>query len=269
MQKNANHKKPVEWVQKPIITGSWHGRDAWKMAFKRMLAFLAIAAIYLITGALLSFDIFWLRVTMGVMVLVSVASHQYASGVGQGQKEAAYGEIIYARRESGYAVPQKETERSYHPFKGYFAVLMGSIPFVLIAVVFAFLTSEPEYQLGVLPAWTENLMQQTEFADGLSYYSAHSGLTAVDVLRIIDRAMVMPFVTIAAGIGTKALLWVERLSAVLVLVAPIWYGVGYAQGLQYRARINTGIKIGDEKKKRRERKARRQRQRSTAPERLI
>lgn len=269
MQKKSNPQKPVEWVKKPIIPGSWHGRDAWKLALGRMLTFVGISLVYLITGALLSFDSFWLRAVMAVMVLLAVASHQYASGVGKGQKDAAYGEIIHARRESGYPVPEKECERSFHSFKGFFAVLVGSLPFMLLALVFAFITSEPHYELGVLPTWTESLMQQTEFGTGLAYYQTQTGMTAVDVMRIIDRSMVMPFVTIAAGVSAKATLLVERLSPLLILVAPIWYGTGYAQGLKYRARINTGIQMGDEKKKRRERKERRQRQRSTAPERLI
>lgn len=269
MQKKSNSKKPVEWVYKPIIPGSWHGRDAWKMALRRMLTFVGISLIYLITSALLSFESFWLRVVMAVMILLAVASHQYASGVGRGQKDAAYGEIIHGRRENGHPVPEKECERSFHPFKGYFAVLAGSIPFVLIALVFAFVTSAAEYRLGVLPSWTESLMAQTEFGSGLAYYNTQSGMTAVDILRIFDRAMVMPFINVAVGIGDQATLLVERMSPLLLLVTPIWYGVGYGQGLRYRAQINTGIKMGDEKKKRRERKERKKRQRSTAPERLI
>lgn len=269
MQKKANQKKPVEWVRKPIIPGSWHGRDAWKLALGRMLAFAGTSLVYLIACALLSFDSFWLRAVLAVMVLCAMASYHYAMGVSKGQKDATYGEIIYARRESGHPVAPQESERSFHRFKGFFAVLIGSIPFVLTALVFALLTSEQQYVLGVLPTWTDSLMNQTEFSAGLVYYQTQAGITAMDVLRIIDRAMVMPFVTVAVGVGTKATLLVERLSPLLLLIVPVWYGVGYAQGLEYRTRINTGIQMGDEKKKRRERKERKKRQRSTAPERLI
>ena len=93
--------------------------------------------------------------------------------------------------------------------------------------------------------------------------------TAVDVMRVIDRALVMPFINVASYIGDSAALTVERLSPLLLLIAPLGYGFGYRQGLNLRTKINTGIKMGDDKKKRKERKARKQRQRSSSPERLI
>ena len=52
----GNSKKPVAQVKKPILKGSWHGKDAWKLALKRMLSMLAVTVIYLIAGMLLSFE---------------------------------------------------------------------------------------------------------------------------------------------------------------------------------------------------------------------
>ena len=72
MQKKKMQKKPVELVYKPIITGSWNGKDARKMALKRALGFLAITLVYLIAGALLSFDSFWLRALMALMVVLAI-----------------------------------------------------------------------------------------------------------------------------------------------------------------------------------------------------
>ena len=46
----GNLKKPVAQVKKPILKGSWHGKDAWKLALKRMLSMLAVTVIYLIAG---------------------------------------------------------------------------------------------------------------------------------------------------------------------------------------------------------------------------
>ena len=112
-------------------------------------------------------------------------------------------------------------------------------------------------------------MRQSEFADALSYYNRSAGLGVMDILRVIDRAMMMPFINVFSSLGNEASLLAERLSPLFVLIAPLGYGLGYAQGKRLRDRINTGIKMGDDKKKRRERKARRQRQRSKSPERLI
>ena len=269
MQNKAKQTKPVQLVRKPIIPGSWHGRDAWKLAFKRMLSFIGITLLYVIAGALLSFNSLWARVAMAVLIVGGTLYYQVGVGMSRGQSDAAFGEILYSRRESGKNVPASECERSFHRFKGLFAVLVGCLPFVLFAIVFACVTQKTVYRLGTLPSWTESLMLQTEFGTGLAYYTHQPGVSAVDVMRIIDRAMIMPFVNVAISFGADATLLAERLSPLLILITPLGYALGYMQGLNERARINTGIKMGDDKKKRREKKARKQRQRSKAPERLI
>ena len=264
MQKKA--QKTVEVVRKPILYGSWHGRDARGLALKKGLSFLGITLVYVIAGTFLGFKSVWMRAVSSAMIVVALACYQYATGAAKGEKDASYGEIIYVRREEGHPV---QTDRSFHPAKGFFAVLAGCAPFWLFALVFAFLTQEVTYRLGTLPVWTENMMRQSEFGAALAYYNLQPGLGAIGVMRVIDRAMVLPFVNVTTLIGSKATLLVERLSPILVMIAPIWYGIGYAQGLNLRAKVNTGIKMGDDKKKRRERKARKQRQRSNTPERLI
>lgn len=239
------------------------------MARKCAFFVILVTFVYLFAGLLFAFDDFWGRVLISGAVVAGAGYYLYMNGAVQGQNDAAYGEIIYNRRAEGRTVPQEECERSFHPFKGFFAVLVGCAPFMLFALVFAFMTEEVTYRLGALPAWTDSLMHQTEFADGLQYYKSQSGLGTMDILRVIDRVMIMPFINAAMPLGNRAVLWMERFSPLLVLVAPMGYAIGYAQGMMVRTKINTGIKMGDDKKKRKERKARKQRQRSKTPERLI
>lgn len=270
MQNKGKNKKPIEPVRKPIIQGSWHGKDAWKLARGRGFTMLALTFFYLIAGILLTMESLWARVLACVAVVGAAFYYLYISGLAQGQTDAAFGEILHDRRASGHDIPKDECERSFHPFKGWFAVAIGAIPFVLFALVFALMTRPVTYRLGALPAWTEGLMHQTEFGTGLGYYLNQPGMSALDVMRIIVRAMIMPFVNVAVALGTDAGLWAERLSPLLLLIAPMGYGFGYGQGLNYRVKVNTGIKLGDDKKKRKERKARKQRQRSAkGPEQLI
>lgn len=265
----GKNKKTVEIVKKPILTGSWHGKDAWRLAFKRMLSMLAVTFIYLIAGMLLGFESLWGRVLACAAVVGLAAYYQYAQGMTQGQGDAAFAEIMYAREQDGRAVTTTDRERCFHPMKGLFAAAVGVLPFFAFTVVFAVITRPITYALGVLPSWTEGMMRQAEFGDALRYYTHTSGMTALDVMRVIDRAMIMPFVNVFTYLGDGAALLAERLSPLFVLIAPLGYGLGYMQGKKLRDRINTGIKMGDDKKKRRERKARRQRQRSKSPERLI
>ncbi|MCI6040074.1 MAG: hypothetical protein MR742_06090 [Clostridiales bacterium] len=262
-------KKPVVEVKKPILRGSWHGKDAWKLAFKRMLSVLAVTVIYLIAGMLLSFESLWGRLLSCIGIVGLAVYYQYYQGTMRGENDAAFGEIMYVRQESGRPVGKDDRARCFHPFKGMFAALVGAAPFVVFTVIYAALARPITYTLGVLPSWTEALMRQSEFANALSYYESVGTLGVMDILRVVDRTLIMPFVNVFSYVSNDAALLAERLSPLFVLIAPLAYGLGYTQGTKMRDKINTGIKMGDDKKKRRERKERKQRQRSKAPERLI
>lgn len=259
----------VQEVIKPSLTGSWHGKDAFKLGYKLMLNILFVSLIYLILSLLLSFDSLVLRILSSVALVGAAAAYLYYSGMNAGQGDAAFSEIMYQRQVEGKEVTQADRERCFHPAKGFFAALVGAIPFVLIALVFALMTKPTTYSLGVLPNWLTGYTRQSGIGDALAYYQTRDGLTILSILRVVVRSMVMPFINVAVKLGDVPTLWAERLSPLWVLVAPLGYGFGYGQGLKLRAKINTGILIGDQKKKRRERKERRAREQKNAPERLI
>ena len=269
MQRSTGQKPPVQEVKKPILIGSWHGKDTWKLGGKVMASQLMVVALFLLLGTLLSFDSLFFRVLFCGMLVAAAFGILYSQGLTAGQQGAAFAEIMYVRQQEGKEVPPSDRDRCYHPGKGYFAALLGVLPYLLVALAFAFLAQPVLYTLGVLPGWIREFTRQSEFGNALGYYAAGQGMSAVDVLRIVVRAMVMPFVNVAILLGDKALLWVERLSPLLVCIPPLGFGLGYQKGLAARIRINTGIAIGDEKKKRKERKDRKRRARSDSPERLI
>ncbi len=206
---------------------------------------------------------------MSLAIIGVAIYYQAIKGMEIGEKDAAFSEIMYERQQEGKDVSKQDLQRCFHPFRGAFATLLGAIPFMIICLVYAFVTKPWEYQLGVLPSWMDNLLMHNEMGDALAYYNVTRTLGAVDVLRIIVRCLIMPFVNIASVSGNNAILWVERFSALLMLIAPMGFGVGYARGHDLRTRINTGIQQGVAQKKRKERKARKRRQNSSSPERLI
>ena len=87
-----------------------------------------------------------------------------------------------------------------------FAALVGAAPFVAFAVVYAVLTRPITYTLGVLPSWTEALMRQSEFGDALRYYENVGSMGVMDILRVIDRAMILPFVNVFSYTGNDVAL---------------------------------------------------------------
>lgn len=261
--------KQAPLVIKPVLTGSWHGKDAVRHGFKLMLNILFVSIIYVVLGLLLSFDSLVLRILTGVMIIVAGCAYLYSNGVNAGEADASFAEIMYQRKEDGKELTQLDLDRCYHPAKGFFSAAVGVLPYVLLALLFAILTQPSTYTLGALPTWLTSYTRQSGIGDALAYYQVNAGMSFVSILRIIVRSLTMPVINIAVYLGNDVTFWAERLSPLWVLIAPLGYGFGYMQGLKMRARINTGIAIGVQKKKRKERKERKARTQQRAPERLI
>lgn len=266
--KSKNNAKP-EVVVKPILRGRWNAAETWKLAPKRFLSMLLVAVAFIFFSVMAGVDQPALRIIISAAIVLLMFYFQCTKGMEAGEKDAAFSEIMYEREQEGRPVSDADRARCFHPLRGFAATLLGILPFVLLCLVYAFLAKRWEYQLGVLPSWTDHLRMHNETGDALAYYSATNTMAVADWLRIIVRCLVMPYINIAGTFGNDAVLWAERLSPLLVTIVPLGFGVGYAMGQSLRTRINTGIKQGVEKKKRKEMKARKKRQRSSTPERLI
>lgn len=267
-----SNKIKVEPVKKNTAPGSWHGRDAWKLALKRFLAILAICAVFFLASLMLYFDLAWVQIISALIIITLVMYQQFFSGASLGERDASLGEIVYDKLQEGKEVTKDEKDHCFHWFKGIFATLIGCLPFVVLCIVYAFMAKEQTFTLGALPNWTESLRAGTGMGDALHYYQYDGGMTLETILRVADRIMVMPFLNLFNAVNANASLLVERLSPILVLICPMSYGIGYATGLKQRTKVNTSIKIGDEKKKRkarREKKKRTQQRQPKKPEQLI
>lgn len=269
MQRNNNRNNAPEIVVKPILLGDWKSSSTWKMAPKRTLSTLLIALVYVFCSVMANLDNPVLRICVSVAVVLLVFYYQNTKGMEAGEKDAAYSEIMYQRQQEGKEISDHDKERCFHPLRGVFATLLGVLPFVIICLIYAFMAKRWTYELGVIPSWMKNSLMHDEVKDALNYYVSNRSMNIADVLRIAVRCLTMPFINIAGVIGNDATLWAERLSPLFVMIAPMGFGFGYSRGHALRTKINTGIKQGVDKKKRKEQKARRKRQRSSAPERLI
>lgn len=256
-------------VEKPYLTGSFHGRDAWKLVPKRLLAMLGVFLLYFAGSLMLSFDSLAGRIIPSVLIVALTVYYQAMKGMAQGTGDVAFGEMMNSRLQEGKTVSPQDRQKCYHPLKGFFVAIMGVLPFLLVASYFALNARAVEYSLGVLPSWTQELMQQSEFGDALRYYEQVSPMTVMEALRVGVRAVTMPMMSVATFVGGQATLLAERLSPLFLLLAPLAYGFGYLAGPEQRIRINTGIQLGVNQKRRKERKARKKRSQSRGPERLI
>ena len=178
------------------------------------------------------------------------------------------GEILYQRRETGRSVNEKDLALSYHPVKGIVNALLGSVPFMLCALLLALLTERQVAQLGALPGWISGMERREEIGAALAYYHVNTGMELVDVMRVVIRMCIMPYVNILGASNADAMLVLERLSPVLMLLPAVCHGLGYMQGVKARTRVHSEIAAGKRKQKRREKKRRQQRMQQRGPQQL-
>ncbi len=267
--KNGNKKQGTP-VVKPFLKGSV--RD--ERTGKEVLSFFGL----LLVGCLMSFLVCTM-ISLGnsiLQTLINLAVEAlllyifYNSAIRKGTDAVARGEILFQRQEKGLPYTPGEKALCFHPMKGFFSAFLGSLPLLICAVLLAVLARRQTTGAGVLPSWMSSYQRRSDIGDALAAYTVSSGLALEDVLRIIIRVAVMPFVSMVGAENGEGLLLMERLSPVLVLLPACAYGTGYLQGRGERTRIHTGIAESNRRRTRKERKARKARMapRSRTPEQL-
>ncbi len=228
-------------IKKPYLKG--HAISA--LAAKRGLsvfAYIAVSALlFLFLGQIMVMDVTWLRVVINAAVVIGFATLMYSSGVNMGESDVSFAEIALARQQEGKAVTKADLDRCYHPLKGYVTVFFGALPFVLLCLVYALMATRESYTLGALPSWVASYQDRQGIGLALDYYNEFNAFGLKDVLRILTRLLVFPFINMVGPDSKDGLLLVERLSPLLVLLAPMFYGVGYQRGEAYRAMVHGGI----------------------------
>ena len=262
-------KKTVTPVEKPFLKGKPTDERTWKAAtgFFGILLVAAIMTFLVCSAASMSNQI--LRIALNLAVELLVLFIFYNNAIGRSADAVARGEILWQRKEKGIPFTEKEQAICFHPAKGYVTGLLGTIPILICCILLAALAERQTTGYGTLPSWVSSLQGRNELGDALVAYTVREGISAVDVIRIIVRICIMPFVNMAGAENRDAMLLVERLSPILALLPAIAYGTGYLQGRKERTRIHTGIAENRKSRARKERKARKARvNRPKGPEQL-
>ena len=252
-------KKPVKPVVKPFLKGYPTDERTWKSALG-FLGILAVAALMtFLVCSMLTLDNPLLRILLNLLVEGLVVALFYSNAIGRGTDAVARGEILYQKQERGTPFADLEQALCFHPLKGYLNGLLGSLPILLCALALAVMARRQSTGFGVLPGWMNGYLARDEIGGALAAYTAHPGLTVEDVLRIVIRVVLMPFVSMIGSENRDGLLLLERLSPLLVLLPACAYGTGYLQGQRERTRVHTGIAESNRRRVRKERKARKAR----------
>ncbi len=246
-------------IYKPYTKGSVFSLYVIKRGARVLLLTLLSALLFLFVGQLLVVTSGILRIIVNVGTLAAFALFMYADGARIGEDDVAFAEIIYQRQEKGVNIPQGDLNRCYHPAKGFLVVLIGLIPLLIVAVIFAFLTEKQVYHLGSLPSWLTAFERNREVSLALNYYQQTPQMGLESILRVFIRLLLFPFVSLFGAENADNMLLMERLSPLLLCVAPSFYAIGYLTGPDRRALVHGDIAAGIHKKHKRDMKRQKQR----------
>ena len=249
----------TEQVTKPYLTGSPTDERTLKGALGFFGGLILVGIVSFLACSAFGMDSSALRITLNLAVEVLILVLFYNNAVNRGADAVARGEILYQRQEKGRTFSASEKAMCFHPLKGYLTGLIGTVPILICAILLAVTAHRQVTGYGVLPGWISVYQDRSEVGDALVAYTIREGIRFTDVLRILIRIAVMPFISMAGSENPDALLLVERLSPIIVMLPALAFGTGYLQGRQQRTKIHTGIAESKKTRAKRERKARKAR----------
>ncbi|MBR6752762.1 MAG: hypothetical protein IKM05_01860 [Clostridia bacterium] len=250
---NKKNKKPL--LFKPYYKGSlWTGGDMIKQGLKVFCYFLFFCIMYAIVGSTLSFDSFVLRLICNGLVLFICASVIFNKGLVQGEDDVGLGEIVYARLDEGKPVEEMEKKKSYRSLRGWLIFLLAIVPVLAVTLPGAIYAEREMYVSQPTPSWVQSFESQDEIYQPLLHQTMRESATGMDVLRLISRLLILPYVGIFTTENKDTLLLLEQLAPLLAILPGIAYPIGYMMGPYARARVHGDIAANKRRQKRRQKK---------------
>ena len=204
-----------------------------------------------------------LRIAFSVAVILLIIFILFNNGLNKGADAVARGEILYQREQKGEPFTDAERKCSFHPAKGFVTGLIGSLPYLILAVLLACVTQVQMTEAGTLPTWMKSYAGRGDIGSALINYTQPEGMTFISYIRLTVRICILPFVNLAGSDNSKGLYLIERLSPLLLLLPAIAYGCGYNYGRTARTKIHSVISENNRKRRKKEEKERRRRTQSS------
>ena len=244
---------------KPFLKGAPKDENTVRQALKFFGALLLVAFMSFLVCSMTSFKNDILRIGINLVIESLILVIYWNRGADLGTEGVARGEILYQHVQKGQDVSEGEKKIPFHPAKGFVIGILGSILFLVFALILAFTARRQMTGAGGLPSWMDSYMRRSEISGALAVYTQAEPMYITDIIRIIVRLMIMPFISMAGAENRGALLLAERLSPVLVLLPAVAYGAGYLQGPARRRIIHTEIATNAKKRRIREKREKRSR----------
>lgn len=251
-------------VQKPFLQGTPTDEHFLKNSLLFFGSLVLTSLFSFIVCSSIGFAGIVVRLLINGVIIIVLLSIYFNNGTNQGADAVARGEILYQKQQNGQSFSRKEQSVSFHPAKGFLTAVIGTLPLLIPAVIFAFCTSAILTEAGGLPAWMQNYTRRSDIGNALVQYLQPEGMKLVDYLRVLIRICLMPYVNLVGYTNKEGMLILERLSPLLIMLPALSYGLGYLSGRSVRTRIHTTISRNEKKRIRREKRQRKARQRDRA-----
>ena len=254
--KPKTSKKPAEIIRKEFLRGSATDENTMKNSLIFFGSLLIVFFMSFVVSATTSGnDIIRLIVSIAIITLTMVVF--FNKGSVHGAEAVARGEILWQKQEKGQTFSESERKICFHPLKAFLIGLIGTIPLFLVAVVFSLNTSIQTTTAGALPSWMQAYLRRDDVSGPLVSYIQSAGMGLVDILRIIVRLTVMPFISLVGTSDHYGVYLIEKLSPLILLLPACAYGTGYLTGPSVREKVHTAISENNRRRERREKKERR------------
>ena len=255
----ADKKTARAAVSKPFLKGSPTDENTIRQIMKFLGLLILSSFMAFLVSMMASFNSDILRIAVNLAIEAMVLLIFLSRGSEHGTDAVARGEILYQHVQGGQEVSEGERRIPFNRMKGFVTGICGTVLFLIPTVIIALTAQKQMTGSGTLPSWMEGYLRRPEISGALTQYTQAGSVSVADILRILVRIMIMPFVRMAGAENRSLLLTVERISPLLVLLPAAAYGTGYLQGPSRRARIHSEISENKRRKisrERRERKAR-------------
>ncbi len=254
--KKANAKPAVSEVRKPFLEGSALDERTAKSSLAFFGSMILVVFVSFITGLSASFDSYILRLIINGAVIILALIIFYNNGTKRGAEDIKKGEILWQKKEKGQPFTEGEQKLCFHPMKGYTIGILGSLVFIVLAVILALSTSLKMTEAGGLPSWMQAYTKRSDIGNALVNYTQPEGMKMVDYVRAAVRIVMLPYVNIVGGTNRYGILILERISPLILLLPAAAYGTGYIAGKKVRTQVHTAISENERKRIRREQKRR-------------
>ena len=250
-------KKPE--VMKPFLTGTPTDCHTARSSLKFCGILILVFFVTFITCSSISSAGTVIRIIFSTVVIILILFVFFNYGANLGADAVAKGEILYQKQQEGKICSESEKKQCFHPLKAYIIGFIGTVPFLLIAAIFAFNATITQTGAGTLPSWMQAYIRRTDIANALISYVQPDGATLTDYMRIAVRIFILPFVNLIGIQNPHGLLVLERISPLLLLLPALSYGTGYLNGRNIRTKVHTMISENNRKRKKKEINARKKR----------